>query len=211
MKRFLLIMFSTLVIVGISACGTKDEPDVENTLEKETEITDKTEEDTDTSGNIEEDTDLSDNMEDDAQPSEHTWDTETRKNPDEQEYISCTMDGFVTEMYGDIEAVIAKYSGKYMEITGILDKVEIDEGAGSIIVRMKTMVEPPVNMAATVQGNYYSWETDWLTMEECKEMVAGLTEGDEVILRGYAIEDFSIENDGGWCWCSLQLIDVHKK
>ncbi len=53
MKRLLLIILSALVIVGISACGTKDESDVKNTPEKETETTDKTEENADLSGNIE--------------------------------------------------------------------------------------------------------------------------------------------------------------
>ncbi len=215
MKRFLLFMISVFIIVCMSACmsacSTKDEPDVKNTPEKETETTDNTEENVDSSGSIEESTAPSDNIEDIAKSSERIENIETRKNPDELEYVACTMDEFVTEMYGDIEAVAVKYNGKYMEITGILDEVDVDEGAGTIIVRMKSMVEPPENMAVTVEGIYYSWENEWMTMEECKEMVGNLTEGDEVLLRGYVIEDFSITDDAGWRGCSLQLIGVHKK
>lgn len=210
MKRLLIVMLCMLVTFSIGACGTKGEPDVDvkNTAEKETETADSTEENADSSENIQENAASSDNIGD----VEEIEDIETRKNPEELEYIACTMDELVTEMYGDIEAVAAKYNGKYLEITGILDSVEVDDSAGSIVVYMKSTVEPPVNIAATVTGAYYLWENEWMTMEECKEMVRSLVEGDEVVLRGYMMEDFSITdtNDTGWRWCWLQLIEIHK-
>lgn len=201
MKRLLIVMLCALALISVSACGTKSESDAENAVEKESETTDSTEENSD----------FSENTEDTVYLSEDIEDTEAVKNPDEFEYITCTVDELVTEIYADTDAAAAKYNGKYMEITGIFDSAEIDTEAGSTVVYMKTAVEPPYqNSAAIVNASSYIWDEKGMTQAEYREVFKTLAEGDEVILRVY-VEDYSIYNDADVRWCSLSLIGIYKK
>ena len=201
MRRLWIVVLCTLVIISISACSTKSESGAENAIEKESETIDSKEENSDSSKNIGNNAYLSEDMED----------TEVSKNAEEFEYIACTVDELVTEMYADIDATTAKYNGNYMEITGIFDSAEVDVEAGQTVVYMKTAVEPPYqNSMAIVNAYSYIWDEKGMTQAEYVEAFKTLEEGDEVILRGY-IEDYSIYNDAGVRWCSLSLMGIYKK
>lgn len=193
MKRLMVILLC-IVLMSMGACGNKKEPTAQEIEKEEIEEKDIEVED---GAAVEEDILLEE--------------SEPVKNPDELEYVSCTVDELVTEMYADLDAVSAKYTGKYIEITGILDEASIDDAASppGKIVEMTTSVEPPeVNAWAMVTA--YSWEDEWITQDEYTEIIQTLNAGDEVILRGY-VEDYSFKNDGGIRICSLSLIDVRKK
>lgn len=192
MKRLMVVLFC-IILMAMSACGNKNEPAVQENEKEEMK---------------ENDTEMEEGVavDDEDLPEE----SEQQKNPDELEYVSCTVDELVTEMFADIDAVSAKYTGKYMEITGILKEASVDDTVDppGKIVRMTTSVEPPEeNGVAMVVA--YSLDEEWMSQDEYTEIIKDMQAGDEVLLRAY-VNDFSFRNDGGNLWCQLELIDVRK-
>lgn len=188
MKKLKVLLLCSLLAMGLIACGnnTESEPAEETQTVEETTVAEGVTEEA----------------------------TEETISADDLEYISCDADTLVNEMYEDMDAVVEKYSGQYLEITGILEKAEVDDMSSppGKVVYLKTMVDPPEsNSAATIAA--YSWDEQWMTQEEFEEIIPTLSEGDEVILRGYAAEytDYAFKNDGGWRWCQLDLIGISKK
>lgn len=196
MKRLLIIMFCVAIIFSVDACGGKGEPDTKKTEEKE-EMTDTESE--------------KNKLLEETEPLEDVVETEVPKNPDDLEYTACRADELIKEMYDDIDAVAEKYTGKYLEITGILESAEVDHDSTppGKTVYMKTTVEPPYENGWAIVSAY-SWDEEWMTQAEYEEVTKNLSEGDEVVLRGYA-EDYSFEDDGGVRLCSLTLVGIRPK
>lgn len=196
MKQLLIIIFCAAIIFSVDACGVRGKSDTKKTEEKE-EMTDVESKETES---LEE-----------TEPLEDAARTETPKNPDDLEYIACRADELIKEMYDDIDAVAEKYTGKYLEITGILESAEIDHDSTppGKTVYMKTTVEPPYENGWAIVSAL-SWDEEWVSQAEYEEAMRTLSEGDEVVLRGYA-EDYSFDDDGGVRLCSLTLVGIRPK
>lgn len=182
MKKLKVLLLCFAMCLGLMACGNSSESEPV----EETQTTEET--------GVAED--------------EVTEETVTKEDI---EYVSCDADTLVNEMYEDLDAATEKYAGQYLEITGVLDRAKVDDTSSppGKSVYLKTMVDPPEeNAAATIVA--HSWDEEWITLEEFEEAIADLSEGDEVILRGY-VPEYAFSNDGGWHWCSFDLIDVCKK
>lgn len=187
-----IIMVMIMVMAVTAACGSKEEEPKEAAQDQEAE----------------EQTEITEDETEDTEPAEDSGETEGSQDADDLEYITCTVDELVTEMYADVDAAAEKYNGKYLELTGLLETAEIDNNANppGQSVRMKNTVTPPdPNTMAMVVA--YSDGNEWMSQEEFEEVAGTLAEGDEVVLRGGVM---TIYEDGNPL-CFLSLIDIRKK
>lgn len=99
-------------------------------------------------------------------------------------YISCTADELMQECVNDLDAAKAKYLDQYVEITGILDEIELDENANPVgrVVRMDTSVEV-TNAACNITG--ITWDEERVPLETFHEAMEEMQPGDIVTMKVY--------------------------
>ena len=133
-------------------------------------------------------TDNSEDAGDETEGVSETADPEAEKNEDALEeeisYISCTADEMMQECVSDLDAAKAKYLNQYVEITGVLDAIELDEDADPVgrVVRMDTSVEV-TNASCKITG--ITWEEENVPLESFQEAMEKMQPGDTVTMRVY--------------------------
>lgn len=174
MKKKLVAMLVLLTMTFcFTGCGKEDAPEPQSSEQGQDAETD-TSEDEKTDGDPVEEAEI-------EEPA-----VEESEAPVEEEitYISCTADELMQECVNDLDAAKAKYLDQYVEITGILDEIELDENADPVgrVVRMDTSVEV-TNAACNITG--ITWEDERVPLEDFQEAMEEMQPGDTVTMKVY--------------------------
>ena len=167
MKKKIVAMSALLTMMFcFSGCGKEETPESQGSGQEQDAGSD-TSQDEKTDGNAVEE-------------------TEENDDPVEEEitYISCTADELMQECVNDLDAAKAKYLDQYVEITGVLDEIELDENADPVgrVVRMDTSVEV-TNAACNITG--ITWNEENVPLESFQEAMKEMQPGDTVTMKVY--------------------------
>lgn len=132
-------------------------------------------------------------------------------DPDSITYEKYDAETIQADMYSDVNAAAEKYAGQYVEITGILETAEVNDNSTppGKVVYLKTTAETTEENAGILFAAY-SWDDEYLSLEDFEDAIADMQEGDTVVLRGY-IDSSAISADGSIRTMGMDLISVEKK
>ncbi len=162
MKNKVLIMILSLAMIcSLGACGSTEDENAAASATEETAVPE------------EESTEESVSEEADAEVPEL-----------EITYLSCTADELMQECVDNLDSAKEKYLDQYVEITGVLREIELDESANPVgkVVRMDTSVEV-TNAACNITG--ITWDEEDVPLEEFQKAMEEMQPGDTVTMKVY--------------------------